>query len=111
MTAVEKLRASVTTLLENESCACVGAGNRTPVEGCKFCGGTGALHSDESRCARAALALVEEYEWHVATARNHREVVAAASTNAILVDAIKEAHRHDGEAARLLAIIEKAVQG
>ena len=63
-----KVRAAATRGLENMTCLCVGEGGRTPVATCKHCHGSGYLVTDETICARAALAMVEQYEWHRDTA-------------------------------------------
>ncbi len=54
-----KVRAAATRALENMTCLCVGEGGRTPVATCKHCHGSAYLVTDETVCARAALAMVE----------------------------------------------------
>ena len=57
-----KVRAATTRALENMTCLCVSEGGRTPVATCKHCHGSAYLVTDETICARAALALVEMVE-------------------------------------------------
>lgn len=57
-----KVRAAATRGLENMTCLCVGEGGRTPVATCKHCHGSAYLVTDETVSARAALAMVEQYE-------------------------------------------------
>lgn len=59
-----KVRAAAARGLENMTCLCVGEGGRTPVATCKHCHGSGYLVTDETICARVALAMVEQCEWH-----------------------------------------------
>ncbi len=52
-------------------------------------------------CARAALALVEQFEWHTVSARQFRLLRSEGAK--------REAAAHEESAARILASLRKAV--
>ena len=104
-----KVRAAATRALENMTCLCVGEGGRTPVATCKHCHGSGYLVTDETICARVALAMVDEYTAQRDEVRRLEEAFARRPSLRTDRAAAWKLRAHRDAMARLEAALRTAV--